>query len=173
MSRALVLAALLASGAAAQAQSLGRLFYTPEQRQALTALRLRGAPSPDAAHGAPAMPLDAGAMPAGGSVGGDPAVAMPSTDAVGAVGAGTAAPREAILNGVLERPGSRVAWLAGVAVEDGARWMGYRVEVGTRGVRLHRVGQPQRLLGVGQRLDLATGEVRGALAPDAVRRSGP
>ena len=58
MRAALLLAALFAGGAA-QAQELGRLFFTPEQRQALDARRKARVPDkPAAVAASPTMRLD-------------------------------------------------------------------------------------------------------------------
>ncbi|MFZ5657478.1 MAG: hypothetical protein ACOY37_10560 [Pseudomonadota bacterium] len=160
--QALTLAVLLgAGGGLAHAQSLGRLFYTPEQRVAITQARLRGTPADAAtmdADMAPAAPAPAGAAEAGAS----PAAAPPSMPA---------APPGIVLSGILDRAGGRIAWLDGTAVRHGQTWRGYRVEVGARSVRLLRAGAPPRVLGIGQRLDLVTGEVSEPLAPGAVRRT--
>jgi hypothetical protein len=67
---ALLLAAFLAAllvGRAAQAQELGRLFFTPEQRQALDARRKARVPDkPAAAVASPTMRLDGYVKRSGG-----------------------------------------------------------------------------------------------------------
>lgn len=157
--QALALAALLGAGVA-HAQPLGRLFYTPEQRTAITQARLRGTPADAAA-------IEADALPAAGA----PAPVAPAAGTGASPPAAPAARPVILLSGILDRPGGRIAWLDGTAVRHGQTWRGHRVEVGARSVRLLREGAPPRVLGIGQELDLATGEVRQPLAPDAVRRT--
>lgn len=159
--QALALAALLGAGVAhAQPQPLGRLFYTPEQRAAITQARLRGTPADAAA-------IEADALPAAGA----PAPVAPAAGTGAPPPAAPAARPVILLSGILDRPGGRIAWLDGTAVRHGQTWRGHRVEVGARSVRLLREGAPPRVLGIGQELDVATGEVRQPLAPDAVRRT--
>jgi hypothetical protein len=56
MTRVLLIAVLVAHAGAAAAQELGRLFFTPEQRDALDARRKARVPDKPAAQQAPASP---------------------------------------------------------------------------------------------------------------------
>lgn len=165
--RAITLAALLGAGIApAPAQSLGRLFYTPEQRAAITQARLRGTPFAGEAI-AGTEGIEASIAPAPASAG----MAGAGPTATVAAPAMPLPPPAILLSGILDRAGGRIAWLDGTAVRHGQTWRGHRVEVGPRSVRLLREGAPPRVLGIGQRLDVASGQVLEPLAPGAVRRT--
>lgn len=139
MMRASLLVLLALADAAHAATPLGRLFYTPEQRQALAAARARGAE------------------------------ATATADAPTASTPAPAAPRVLALTGIVERPGqASVAWINGQPVEDGATLHGYRVRIAPRGVRLVPARGAARTLAVGQTLDLDAGTVRDRLEPGAV-----
>jgi hypothetical protein len=107
-------------------QPLPRVFYAPQERSAITAMR-RAGPQPNATV-AVVTASDAEAAPTSGGL-----------------------PRVMKLDGIsLARTGGLFAWIGGKRFADGAQFGSWQLQISQSGVALRRNGRVERQLRVGE-----------------------
>jgi hypothetical protein len=109
------------------------MFYSPQERPAITAMRRMG-PQPNATIAV--VPAVEGATPIVGD-------AMPHTMKVEGIS--------------LARTGGLFAWIGGKRFADGARFGGWQLQISRRGVALQRNGRVERQLRVGEAINMGAG----------------